>query len=187
MLEQEIVPLRKQIRIIDESFELISTAEEQKTLLKEDVKSLEKQAEDLDKYRQKIIDDSQKLPEALRRLNNLMIENADSEIQENKRLLAVKKRSLTLVSGKLQKKLEFALGSNFSEEEKTGYFDQLKEQRKEIERKIELIQGKKEALVRIFNAQYEAEQMADIHSVPVLTEELTKQILGNTDNNDSVI
>ena len=187
LLEQEIVPLRKQIRIIDESFELISTAEEQKALLKEDVTSLEKQAEDLDKYRQKIIDDSQKLPEALRRLNNLMIENVDSEIQENKRLLAVKKRSLTLVSGKLQKKLEFALGSNFSEEEKTGYFDQLKEQKKEIERKIELIQGKKEALVRIFNAQYEAEQKADLHSVPKLTEELTEKILGDTDNVDSVI
>ncbi len=47
MLEAEMVPLKKQLRIIDESFELIKTAESQKTLLEEEVAELEKQSENL--------------------------------------------------------------------------------------------------------------------------------------------
>lgn len=96
-------------------------------------------------------------------------------------MLATKRRSLSLINNKLQKKLIFALGENFTSEQKENYLIQLQKQKTEIETQIEKVQGKKQALVRLLEAQYEAEQKADLHSVPKLTEELTRKILGDTD------
>ena len=158
---------------------MIKTAESQKALLEEEVTNLEKQAEDLQVYRQKIIDDAQKLPEGLRRLNDIIVDNVDSEIKDNKNDLAVKRRNLTSISNKLQKKLVYTLGENFTAEQKQDYFTQLKKQKTEIKRQLEKVQGKKDALVRLLQAQYAAEEKADLHSVPKLTEELTKKILGD--------
>ena len=177
MLEAEMVPLKKQLRIIDESFELIKTAESQKTLLEEEVAELEKQSENLQQYRQTIIDEAMKLPEGLRKLNDIIVGNVDSEIQDNKNELSAKRRNLTLISNKLQKKLIFTLGENFTAEQKEDYLKQLKKQKAEIKRQLEKVKGKKDALVRLLQAQYDAEQKAELHSVPKLVEELTKKIL----------
>lgn len=180
MLEAELVPLKKQIRIIDESFELIKTAEDQKKQFEEEVAALEKQIEELQNYRQKMVDEGLKLPEGLRPLNDIIVGNVDSEIKDNKNELATKRRNLTVISNKLQKKLVFTLGENFTAEQEKDYFTQLKKQKADIKRQIEKVKSKKDALVRILQAQYEAEQKAELHSVPKLTEELTKKILGET-------
>ena len=180
ILEAEMVPLKKQIKIIEEIFELIKTAEEEMASLEEEVANLEKQSEDLLKYRQKTIDDAQKLPEGLRRLNDIIIDSIDSEIKDNKDKLTVKRRSLTLISNKLQKKLVFTLGENFSSDQKEDYFTQLKNQKTQIEHQLEIVRGKKEALVRLLEAQYFAEKKANLHSVTKLTQELTKKILGDS-------
>lgn len=177
ILEAEMVPLKKQIRIIDESFELIKTAEAQKAQLEEEVAELEKQSEDLEKYRQKVLDDGEKLPEGLRKLNDIMIESINTEAQDNKKELTVKRHNLTLISNKLQKKLVFTLGENFTAEQKEDYFTQLEKQKKEIEHQLEKVSGKKDALVRLLQAQYDAEQKAELHTVPKLVEELTRKIL----------
>lgn len=181
MLEEELIPLKKQIRIIDESVELIKTAESQKVILEEEVNDLENQEKELQTYREKVITDGEKLPEAIRQLNKIMIDNIDSEIDDTKKILTTKRRSLSLINNKLQKKLIFALGENFTSEQKENYLIQLQKQKTEIETQIEKVQGKKQALVRLLEAQYEAEQKADLHSVPKLTEELTRKILGDTD------
>ena len=118
MLEAELLPLKKQIRIIDESFELIKTAEEQQGSLKVEVAELEKKADELQKYRQSVVDNGQKLPEALRGLNRIMTEEIDSEIKKAKDALATKRRGLTAITNKLQKKLAFTLGENFTAEQK---------------------------------------------------------------------
>ncbi len=177
IIEAEMVPLKKQIRIIDESFELIKTAEAQKAQLEEEVAELEKQSEDLEKYRQKVFDDGEKLPEGLRKLNDIMIESINSEAQDNKKELTVKRHNLTLISNKLQNKLVFTLGENFTAEQKEDYFIQLEKQKKEIEHQLEKVSGKKDALVRLLQAQYDAEQKAELHTVPKLVEELTRKIL----------
>ena len=179
MLEAELLPLKKQIRIIDESFELIKTAEEQQGSLKVEVAELEKKADELQKYRQSVVDNGQKLPEALRGLNRIMTEEIDSEIKKAKDALATKRRGLTAITNKLQKKLAFTLGENFTAEQKEEHFDQLQKQKTETERQIEIVQGKKNALVRILEAQYAAEQKAQLHSVPKLSEEIAKKILGD--------
>ncbi len=179
MLEAELLPLKKQIRIIDESFELIKTAEEQQGLLKAEVAELEKKEEDLENYRQNTMNEGQKLPDALRRLNSLMLTEIDSEIKQAKDALSTKRRGLTAITNKLQKKLAFTLGENFTAEQKGEYFDQLQKQKTETERQIEIVQGKKAALVRILEAQYAAEQKAQLHSVPKLVEELVGKILGD--------
>lgn len=180
ILEAEMVPLKKQIKIIEESFELIKTAEEEMASLEEEIANLEKQSEDLLQYRQKTIDDAQKLPEGLRRLNDIIIDSIDSEIKDNKDKLTVKRRSLTLISNKLQKKLVFTLGENFSSDQKEDYFTQLKNQKAQIEHQLEIVRGKKEALVRLLESQYFAEKKANLHSVTKLTQELTKKILGDS-------
>lgn len=177
MLEEELVPLKKQIKIIDESVGLIKTAEEQKDLLKNEVAELENQEKELQTYREKIISDGEKLPEGIRQLNKIMIDNINSEIDDNKKQLASKRRNLTLISNKLQKKLIFALGENFTSEQKATYIKQLQNQREKLETQIEKVLGKKQALIRLLQAQYEAEQKADLHSVQKLTDELTKKIL----------
>lgn len=181
MLEEELIPLKKQIRIIDESVELIKTAESQKVILEEEVNDLENQEKELQTYREKVITEGEKLPEAIRQLNKIMIDNINSEIDDTKKILTTKRRSLSLINNKLQKKLIFALGENFTSEQKENYLIQLQKQKTEIETQIEKVQGKKQALVRLLEAQYEAEQKADLHSVPKLTEELTRKILGDTD------
>lgn len=181
MLEEELIPLKKQIRIIDESVELIKSAESQKVILEEEVNDLENQEKELQTYREKVITDGEKLPDAIRQLNKIMIDNIDSEIDDTKKMLATKRRSLSLINNKLQKKLIFALGENFTSEQKEKYLIQLQKQKTEIERQIEKVQGKKQALIRVLEAQYEAEQKADLHSVPKLTEELTRKILGAAD------
>ena len=118
-----------------------------------------------------------KLPEGLRKLNDIIVGNVDSEIQDNKNELSAKRRNLTLISNKLQKKLIFTLGENFTAEQKEDYLKQLKKQKAEIKRQLEKVKGKKDALVRLLQAQYDAEQKAELHSVPKLVEELTKKIL----------
>jgi transcriptional regulator with GAF, ATPase, and Fis domain len=75
ILEEEMLPLKKQIKIIDESFELIETAEKQKKELEDEITNLEKQLENIQNYQQKIIDDGEKLPETLRKLNKYILES----------------------------------------------------------------------------------------------------------------
>ena len=187
MLEQELVPLKKQIRIIDESFELITTATEQKKLLQQEVNELEKQGQELIEYRAKKIEEGKTLPQGLERLNQIIVDQIDSELDDNKTDLAIKRRSLTLISNKLQKKLEFTLGKDFTSEQEQSYFELLKKQKAQLNQQITVVLGKKQALVRILEAQYQAEQIGKLHSVQKLTKELVKKILGDTDNNDSVI
>lgn len=145
--------------------------------MKNEIAELENQEKELRTYREKIISDGEKLPEGIRQLNKIMIDNINSEIDDNKKQLASKRRNLTLISNKLQKKLIFALGENFTSEQKATYIKQLQNQRKNLETQIEKGLGKKQALIRLLQAQYEAEQKADLHSVQKLTEELTKKIL----------
>ena len=187
MLEQELVPLKKQIRIIDESFELITTATEQKKLLQQEVNELEKQGQELIEYRAKKIEEGKTLPQGLERLNQIIVDQIDSELADNKTDLAIKRRSLTLISNKLQKKLEFTLGKDFTSEQEQSYFKLLKKQKAQLNQQITVVLGKKQALVRILEAQYQAEQIGKLHSVQKLTKSLVKKILGDTDNNDSVI
>lgn len=187
MLEQELIPLKKQISIIDESFELIATASSQKKLLQEEVEELEKQAQELQNYREQKIAEGKTLPQGLTRLNEIIIQNVDSEIDDNKRDLAIKRRSLTLISNKLQKKLEFTLGKDFTSEQEQKYYELLKKQKTQIQKEITLVIGKKQALVRLLQAQYEAEKIGKLHSVVKLTKELVEKILSDTDNKDSVI
>ncbi|MBO4639914.1 MAG: DEAD/DEAH box helicase family protein [Treponema sp.] len=187
MLEQELVPLKKQIRIIDESFELITTATEQKKLLQQEVNELEKQGQELIEYRAKKIEEGKTLPQGLERLNQIIVDQIDSELNDNKTDLAIKRRSLTLINNKLQKKLEFTLGKDFTSEQEQSYFELLKKQKAQLNQQITVVLGKKQALVRILEAQYQAEQIGKLHSVQKLTKDLVKKILGDTDNNDSVI
>lgn len=187
MLEQELVPLKKQIRIIDESFELITTATEQKKLLQQELNELEKQGQELIEYRAKKIEEGKTLPQGLERLNQIIVDQIDSELNDNKTDLAIKRRSLTLISNKLQKKLEFTLGKDFTSEEEQSYFKLLKKQKAQLNHQITVVLGKKQALIRILEAQYQAEQIGKLHSVQKLTKDLVKKILGDTDNNDSVI
>ena len=187
MLEQELVPLKKQIRIIDESFELITTATEQKKLLQQEINELEKQGQELIEYRAKRIEEGKTLPQGLERLNQIIVDQIDSELNDNKTDLAIKRRSLTLISNKLQKKLEFTLGKDFTTEQEQSYFELLKKQKTQLNQQITVVLGKRQALVRILEAQYQAEQIGKLHSVQKLTKDLVKKILGDTDNNDSVI
>lgn len=177
MLEQELIPLKKQIRIIDESFELIQTAQTQKASLETEITDLEKHLTELEAYKQKMIEESQKLPEGIRRLNTILLDNIDSEIAPIKTTLVTKRRNLTLISNKLQKKLEFTLGHNFTTQEKEEYFTHLETQKKEIESQIEKVLYKKAALVRLFQSKYEAEKIGKLHSVEKLTQKLVEKIL----------
>ena len=54
----------------------------------------------------------------------------------------------------------------------------MKKQKSELESQIEKVQGKKDALVCMLQAQYAAEEKAELHSVQKLTEELVGKILG---------
>lgn len=87
MQEEELIPLKKQIRIINESVELIKTAESQKVILEEEVNDLKNQEKELQTYREKVITEGEKLPEAIRQLNKIMIDNIDSEIDDTKKCL----------------------------------------------------------------------------------------------------
>lgn len=177
MLESELLPLRKQIRIIDESIELIGTAEEQIESLKKEIGQIEAENQDLLLYKEKLLENSKNLPEAIRQMNSMIIDKAASELQANKDRLAVQRRKLTLISSKLKKKMAFAIGKEYTAEQKDEYLVHLQNQKAELEKKMQTVSGKKDALVRLINAQYLAEQKAELHSVPKLTEELARKIL----------
>ena len=77
ILEEELLPLKKQIKIIDESFDLIKTAEEQKKTIEDEVTDLEKQAEELQYYREDTVEKGLSLPIGLRKLTKMtLLENA---------------------------------------------------------------------------------------------------------------
>ena len=124
-----------------------------------------------------MIEESQKLPEGIRRLNTILLDNIDSEIAPIKTTLVTKRRNLTLISNKLQQKLEFTLGHNFTTQEKEEYFTHLETQKEEIEAQIEKVLYKKAALVRLFQSKYEAEKIGKLHSVEKLTQKLVGKIL----------
>lgn len=146
MPESELLPLRKQIRIIDESIELISTAEEQIESLKKEIGQIEAENQDLLLYKENLLENSKNLPEAVRQMNSMIIDKAVSEIQANKDRLAVQRRSLTLVSSKLKKKMAFAIGEEYTMEQKNEYIARLQDQKAEVEKKMRTVSGKKAVL-----------------------------------------
>ena len=178
MLEEEILPLRKEIKIIDESCDLINSTEKQIASLEEEVKMLEQHEQELIDYKNSTIAKEATIPKGLRKLNALIVGEIEREMESNKYNLTNKKRNLTSLSTKLNKKLTHILGENFTTEQKANFILQLQDKKAEIHKKMDTVYGKKEALIRLLQAQYEAEEKADLHSVPKLTEELTKKILG---------
>ena len=146
MLESELLPLRKQIRIIDESIELISTAEEQIESLKKEIGQIEAENQDLLLYKENLLENSKNLPEAVRQMNSMIIDKAASEIQANKDKLAVQRRSLTLISSKLKRKMTFVIGEEYTTEQKNEYIARLQDQKAEVEKKMQVVSGKKAVL-----------------------------------------
>ncbi len=146
MLESELLPLRKQIRIIDESIELISTAEEQIESLKKEIGQIEAENQDLLLYKENLLENSKNLPEAVRQMNSMIIDKAASEIQANKDKLAVQRRKLTLISSKLKRKMTFVIGEEYTAEQKNEYLVQLQDQKAEVEKKMQVVSGKKAVL-----------------------------------------
>ena len=67
-------------------FDLIKSADKKaEIMLEEEVNDLENQEKELQTYREKVITEGEKLPEAIRQLNKIMIDNIDSEIDDTKK------------------------------------------------------------------------------------------------------
>lgn len=175
-IEKEILPLKKELRIIDESVELIGTAGERAMEAQKEIKAAEEQLEKLERYK---ADNEQKktgVPDALKRLNNMISAAADQEIDEIKKTLSSRKRAVAQINASLKKKLAFALGDDTSAARQSEYLQSLESRKQEVLQRIKVVEGKRDFYTRTFQAQYDAEQKAKLHSVPQIVKELTKAI-----------
>lgn len=181
IIEKEIIPLKKELRIIDESVELIGTAGERIAAAQEQVNEVEEQLQKLESYKVENEVKKASMPDALKSLNDMMARAADQEIDSLKKTLSSRKRAVAQIAASLKKKLSFALGDDTSASRQAEYLQSLEAKKQEILQRIKVVQGKRDFYTRAFQAQYDAEEKAELHTVPQIVAELTKAICGEED------
>lgn len=175
VLEQRAIPLKRELKIIDEMrslISLISLADERIAAVNQEATVIQSQIDALNKEVEEIKKKKEGMPEAFQHLSDLVISANQEAVKPLEQALASKKRSIALLQANIKKKL----GADYTNTREC--LATLAQNQSEIESQIALLQQERSSLIEEFKSQY-LQQKTQLQSIPKLVKTLCKNILEN--------
>ena len=172
VLEQRSIPLKRELKIIEEIRSLISLADERIAAVNQEAAIIQSQIDSLNNEVEEIKKKNEGMPEAFLHLSDIVISANQEEVKPLEQALASKKRSIALIQSNIKKKL----GDNYTDPKEC--LTTLAKKRSEIIRQIALLQQERDTLIEEFKSQY-LQQKTQLQSISKLVKNLCKNILEN--------
>jgi hypothetical protein len=169
MIEHEAIPIKRKLRIIEETRTLITQAQVRYTSIVKENAALQKQIEKNENDIKAAVAMNKDKPEAFDFFTKTLADMANKEIQELQSQIDSNNKKKARVESNIDRKMKSAGGATL---------EQLDEQEASLKDQLAIIQGKKDQLVQLYTAQYQSESQTKLHSVDAVVEELTGKILG---------
>lgn len=170
VLEQRAIPLKRELKIIDEIRSLITLADERITVIGNEISELQSQIDELNNEIEQTKKKNEGMPEAFQHLSDLIITNALEEQKPLTQAIAAKKKGIALIQANLKKKM----GSQYTN--KTECLTTLAQKQTELETQIETLHSERDSLIEKYKSQY-LKQKCQLQSIPKLVKSLSKTII----------
>ncbi len=168
MIEHEAIPIKRRLKIIEETRSLIIQAQGRYLTIIKENEALQKQIQKYQSDIQAAVAMNKDKPQAFAFFAQTLSDAANKEIEDLQKKIDSNNKKKARMDANIERKMRAAGGPTL--EQMTAREASLKDQ-------LKIIQGKKERLVQLFTAQYQAESQTKIHSVEKTVEELTEKIL----------
>lgn len=173
VLEQKAIPLKRELKIIEESRALLALADERIAVIMNEINKLQKQIDELNNDIEQTIKKNEEMPEAFQHLSDLIINNAREEQKSLEQAIAAKKKGIAVIRTNLKKKM----GAQYSDKE--DCLSKLSQRESVLKDKIENLYKERESLIERYKKQY-IQQQCQLQSIPRLVKELCRSIMENT-------
>lgn len=171
ILEQKAIPLKRELKIIEESKSLIDLADQRIIPFKQQIDDLQTKIKEIKKETEEALKKNEKMPKEFLRLTNIMISNSQEEQNTLEQAIAKKQKSIATIRANLSKKM----GPEYKDKE--NCLIKLSQKQTQIEAQIALLQEERNPLIEQFKAQY-AKQEAQQKTVEQLVDEMVGVVLG---------
>ena len=171
ILEQKAIPLKRELKIIEESKSLIDLADQRIIPFKQQIDDLQTKIKEIKKETEEALKKNEKMPKEFLRLTNIMISNSQEEQNTLEQAIAKKQKSIATIKANLSKKM----GPEYKDKE--NCLIKLSQKQTQIEAQIALLQDERTPLIEQFKAQY-AKQEAQQKTVEQLVDEMVGVVLG---------
>lgn len=171
ILEQKAIPLKRELKIIEESKNLIDLADQRIIPFKQQIDDLQTKIKEIKKETEEALKKNEKMPKEFLRLTNIMISNSQEEQNTLEQAIAKKQKSIATIKANLSKKM----GPEYKDKE--NCLIKLSQKQTQIEAQIALLQEERTPLIEQFKAQY-AKQEAQQKTVEQLVDEMVGVVLG---------
>lgn len=171
ILEQKAIPLKRELKIIEESKSLIDLADQRIIPFKQQIDDLQTKIKEIKKETEEALKKNEKMPKEFLRLTNIMISNSQEEQNTLEQAIAKKQKSIATIKANLSKKM----GPEYKDKE--NCLIKLSQKQTQIEAQIALLQEERTPLIEQFKAQY-AKQEAQQKTVEQLVDEMVGVVLG---------
>lgn len=173
VLEQKAIPLKRELKIIEESRALLALADERIAVIMNEIEGLQKQIDELNNDIEQTIKKNEGMPEAFQHLSDLIINNAREEQLPLEQAIVTKKKAIAVIQANLKKKM----GTQYSD--KKDCLSKLSQRESVIKNQIENLYKERESLIEQYKKQY-IQQQCQLQSIPKLVKELFRSIMENT-------
>lgn len=171
ILEQKAIPLKRELKIIEESKSLIDLADQRIIPFKQQIDDLQTKIKEIKKETEKALKKNEKMPKEFLRLTNIMISNSQEEQNTLEQAIAKKQKSIATIKANLSKKM----GPEYKDKE--NCLIKLSQKQTQIEAQIARLQEERTPLIEQFKAQY-AKQESQQKTVEQLVDEMVGVVLG---------
>lgn len=173
VLEQKAIPLKRELKIIEESRALLALADERIAVIMNEINELQKQIDELNNDIEQTIKKNEEMPEVFQHLSDLIINNAREEQKTIEQTIVAKKKGIAVIRTNLKKKME----AQYSDKE--DCLSKLSQRESVLKDKIENLYKERESLIEWYKKQY-IQQQCQLQSIPRLVKELSRSIMENT-------
>lgn len=173
VLEQKAIPLKRELKIIEESRALLALADERIAVIMNEINELQKQIDELNNDIEQTIKKNEEMPETFQHLSDLIINNAREEQKPLEQAIVAKKKGIAVIRTNLKKKM----GAQYSDKE--DCLSKLSQREIVLKDKIENLYKERESLIERYKKQY-IQQQCQLQSIPRLVKELCRSIMENT-------
>ena len=170
ILEQKAIPLKRELKIIEESKSLIDLADQRIEGIQKEIDNLQTQIKKIKKETEEALKNNEKMPKEFLRLTNIMISNSQEEQNTIELAIAKKQKSIATIQANLSKKM----GPEYKD--KQNCLTKLCQKQTQIESQIALLQEERIPLIEEFKAQY-AKQEIQQKTVEQLVDEMVGVVL----------
>ena len=106
VLEQKAIPLKRELKIIEESKSLIDLADQRIEGIQKEIDNLQTQIKKIKKETEEALKNNEKMPKDFLRLTNIMISNSQEEQNTLELAIAKKQKSIATIQANLSKKMD---------------------------------------------------------------------------------